>query len=158
MHKWELITLLQRSLIYRVYSLKLSSLNFDWMSCFLRGLSNCPKAKTHVWGICCSTPYNLLRGEEWQSLVAEGLSWGAEPGSLGSATAGLLGSPDTTAIAYWAQKENSNLYKLETKTVPSPIVWSCPGDRCAGFCHSVQGYNICWMTVNFMRLLYSSAV
>lgn len=70
------------------------------MSCFLRGLSNCPKAKTHVWGICCSTPYNQLHREEWENLVGGGLGRGAELGSLGSATTGLPGSPDTTAIAY----------------------------------------------------------
>lgn len=59
MHKWELITLLQCSLIYQVYSLKLSSLNFDWMSCFLKGLLNSLKAfKTTGWGLLskCSLP------------------------------------------------------------------------------------------------------
>lgn len=44
MHKWELIALPRCSLIYQVYSLKLSSLNPDWMSCFLTGLSNSPEA------------------------------------------------------------------------------------------------------------------
>lgn len=36
MHKWELITVPQCSLTYRVYSLKLSLLRSDWMSCFFK--------------------------------------------------------------------------------------------------------------------------
>lgn len=116
MHKWELITLLQCSLIYQVYSLKLSSLNFDWMSCFLKGLSNSLKAfKTTGWGLLskCSLP-GALRGTM--------RAWGGTGAGTHSRKK-VTGAAQRQGTQAWVQLPMKqkwlllNFYKLQAKTV-----------------------------------------
>lgn len=151
MHKWELITLLRRSLIYQVYSLKLSSLNSDWMSCFLKGLSNCPKAfQTAVSGGCWNT-FAICFARRNVKV------WWERAGRCCSNE--VTGTETVRAACKCSCKHTwGKNYLLNIKDMSSLLqilhqnIWHCPQDAHGAFCRLVQECNICSMTINFMRL------